>query len=61
VCGLEVERKLEFRRLLDRHLPRFGASQQARFRAGVAGDNPTYLAVRERIYDGMRKAGVPEG
>ena len=24
-------------------------------------DNPTYLAQREHMYDGMRKAGVPEG
>ncbi len=31
-----------------------------RFRAGVSSDNPTYLAGRERIYEGMRKAGVPE-
>jgi len=31
-----------------------------RFRAGAFSDNPTYLARRERIYDGMRKAGVPE-
>jgi Flp pilus assembly protein TadD len=32
-----------------------------RFRAGVPSDNPTFLAQRERFYDGMRKAGVPEG
>jgi TolB-like protein/class 3 adenylate cyclase len=32
-----------------------------RFRAGASSDNPTYLAQRERIYEGMRKAGVPEG
>jgi tetratricopeptide (TPR) repeat protein len=32
-----------------------------RFRAGAFSDNPTYLAQRERVYDGMRKAGVPEG
>jgi TolB-like protein len=32
-----------------------------RFRASVASDNPTYLARRERIYEGMRQAGVPEG
>jgi tetratricopeptide (TPR) repeat protein len=31
-----------------------------RFRAGAFSDNPTYLAGRERVYDGMRKAGVPE-
>ncbi len=32
-----------------------------RFRAGTSSNNPTFLAQRERIYDGMRKAGVPEG
>jgi TolB-like protein len=32
-----------------------------RFRAGAFSDNPTYLAQRERVYDGMRRAGVPEG
>ena len=32
-----------------------------RFRAGASSDNPTYLAQRERVCDGMRKAGVPEG
>ena len=31
-----------------------------RFRAAAASDNPTYLAGRERMYDGMRKAGAPE-
>ena len=33
----------------------------ARYRAGVQSDNPTYLAQRERIIEGMRKAGVPDG
>ena len=33
----------------------------SRFRGSPPSDNPTYLAQRERIYDGMRKAGVPEG
>jgi tetratricopeptide (TPR) repeat protein len=33
----------------------------ARFRAGAATDNPTYLSQRERIYEGMRMAEVPEG
>jgi TolB-like protein/class 3 adenylate cyclase len=32
-----------------------------RFRNGASSDNPTYLAKRERIYQGMRMAGVPEG
>ena len=31
-----------------------------RFRNSAASDNPTFLAQRERIYDGMRKAGLPE-
>jgi TolB-like protein len=31
-----------------------------RFRAGAFSDNPTYLAQRERVVEGMRKAGVPE-
>jgi TolB-like protein/class 3 adenylate cyclase len=33
----------------------------SRVRTAPQSDNPTYLAQRERIYDGMRKAGVPEG
>ena len=34
----------------------------ARFRDAMAeSDNPTYQAQRERIIEGMRKAGVPEG
>ena len=32
-----------------------------RYRAHRRSDNPTYLAKRERFYDGMRMAGVPEG
>jgi TolB-like protein len=32
----------------------------ARFRASAATDNPTYLARRERVYDGMVRAGLPE-
>jgi hypothetical protein len=31
-----------------------------RFRAGAETDNLTFLTQRERIYEGMRKAGVPE-
>jgi hypothetical protein len=30
-------------------------------RATVPTDNPTFLAGRERIYEGMRMAGVPVG
>ena len=32
-----------------------------RFRAGTATDDPTYLAGRERSYEGLRMAGIPEG
>ncbi len=31
----------------------------ARFRAGAESDNPVYLAQREGVIEGMRKAGVP--
>jgi TolB-like protein/class 3 adenylate cyclase len=31
-----------------------------RFRAGQENDNPIFLAGKERIFEGMRKAGVPE-
>ena len=30
-------------------------------RAHVPSDNPTFLAGRERFFEGMRLAGVPEG
>jgi TolB-like protein/class 3 adenylate cyclase len=32
-----------------------------RYRVNTPSDNPTFLAARERIYEGMRIAGVPEG
>ena len=32
----------------------------SRFRARASSDNPSYLTQRERIRDGMRKAGLPE-
>jgi hypothetical protein len=32
----------------------------SRFRTTVGSDNATFLAQRERLYEGMRKAGVPE-
>jgi Flp pilus assembly protein TadD len=32
----------------------------SRFRANAQSDNPTWLAQRERVCEGMRKAGVPE-
>jgi hypothetical protein len=33
----------------------------SRFRAGISSNNANYLAGRERMYRGMRLAGVPEG
>ena len=33
----------------------------ARLRSSTFSDNPLYLAGRERVYEGMRLAGVPEG
>ena len=32
----------------------------SRYRANAASDNPIYLARRERMYDGLRQAGIPE-
>jgi TolB-like protein/class 3 adenylate cyclase/Flp pilus assembly protein TadD len=32
-----------------------------RFRTGVSSDSPIFLAQRERVYDSMRMAGVPDG
>ena len=32
-----------------------------RFRTNAPSNHPRYLAGRERIYEGMRMAGVPEG
>jgi tetratricopeptide (TPR) repeat protein len=32
-----------------------------RFRVNAPADNPTFLAKRERLYEGMRLAGVAEG
>jgi tetratricopeptide (TPR) repeat protein len=32
-----------------------------RLRVGASSDHPTYLAKRERVHEGMRTAGVPEG
>ena len=31
------------------------------YRTNAVSDNPTYLAGRERIFEGLRLAGVPEG
>jgi hypothetical protein len=33
----------------------------ARFRAGAESENPTYLSQRERVIEGLVKAGAPVG
>ncbi|QHO71550.1 hypothetical protein ACH79_01845 [Bradyrhizobium sp. CCBAU 051011] len=33
----------------------------SRFRANTPSDDPTFLVKRERVYESMRIAGVPEG
>jgi hypothetical protein len=33
----------------------------ARFRVQAVSDAPVYLAQRERLYEGLRLSGVPEG
>ena len=45
------------------HRPDLRSIQALPFAASVLpfSDNPTYLAGRERICEGMRLAGVPEG
>jgi tetratricopeptide (TPR) repeat protein len=40
-----------------RAAPNFGIGK---YRSEPRSDNSTYLAQRERVYEGMRKAGVPE-
>jgi hypothetical protein len=32
-----------------------------RFRDGAESDNPVFLKQRHNIYEGLRKAGLPEG
>jgi TolB-like protein/class 3 adenylate cyclase/Flp pilus assembly protein TadD len=57
LAGREDEAQAEVREGLNR-VPDFTIRS---FRAGTLSDNRTYLAQRERLYDGLRKAGVPEG
>jgi hypothetical protein len=33
----------------------------SRFRESVESDNPVFLKQRHNIYEGLRRAGVPEG
>jgi len=31
-----------------------------RYRGGAPSDNPIFVSGRERVYEGMRRAGIPE-
>jgi hypothetical protein len=54
-------RLAEARSVVQAGLALDGTFTISRFRNSLATDNPRYLAGREHIYEGMRKAGVPEG
>jgi hypothetical protein len=41
-------------------LPEARTKTISAFKKQVKSDNPAYLATRERIYEGPRKAGMPE-
>jgi TolB-like protein/class 3 adenylate cyclase/Flp pilus assembly protein TadD len=56
-----LDRTAEARAAVQAGLALDPAFTVSRFRAGAGTDNPVFLAQRERFYDGMRKAGVPEG
>jgi adenylate cyclase len=51
----------EARETLERYLsmPEVRAKTIAAFKKQINSDNPSYLAMRERIYEGLRKAGMP--
>jgi TolB-like protein/class 3 adenylate cyclase len=51
----------EARAAVQAGLARYPNLTLRRFRAGAASSNPTFLAQRERVIEGMRLAGVPEG
>jgi TolB-like protein/DNA-directed RNA polymerase specialized sigma24 family protein len=57
LAGLLAE-AAELRAVVQRLAPNFTI---AKFRAEAMSDNPVYLAQRERFYQGLRLAGVPEG
>ena len=48
-------------RLVDQQLRNQKGFTIRRFQRQLASNNPTYLAKRQRFYEGMRLAGVPEG
>jgi len=44
-----------------RPMPHRRTHQRNDFAGALMRDNPNYLVGRERMYEGMRMAGVPEG
>jgi tetratricopeptide (TPR) repeat protein len=60
VCFAHLGRLDEARREVKAGLAVSPSFTIARFCAGFASDNAVFLAQRERVIDGMRRAGVPE-
>jgi TolB-like protein/Flp pilus assembly protein TadD len=56
-----LDRLDEARSAVQAGLVRIPAFTMRRYRASPLSDNPTYLAQRERVVEGLREAGVPEG
>lgn len=56
--GHETEAREALVRYLS--LPGTRTKTIAGFKKQTNSDNPAYLAERERLYDGLRKAGMPE-
>ena len=58
LTGQEAEARETLKQYLSLPAPRPGPSLG--WRAMAYSDNPVYLAFRERIHEGLRKAGMPE-
>jgi len=59
--GLWLGRFCRVRRSLGRLAQKVPNFTVRRYADDACSDNPTYLAQRARILEGMRLAGVPEG
>ena len=58
LTGQELEARETLKQYLS--LPAAKTRTIAGWRAMAYSDNPIYLAFRERIHEGLRKAGMPE-
>ena len=58
LTGQEAEARKTLKQYLS--MPGARTGTIARWRAMAFSDNPTYLAFRERIHDGLRKAGMKD-